>query len=137
MAGDERSTLNRDDLFLLMEAYRNNVELSTTLLEQQKQIIDQLRAVANTQQIIVTQNQQTAKQIDSYVKEIGNFYIEMQKNRAEAVGMLTKEHGTIISRVHLLYVGIGALLVPIVGFAVQSLEKLKLIHDIADYLGVG
>lgn len=42
---DRESGLFRDDLFLLMEAYRNTIELNTTLLERQDAINQGLERV--------------------------------------------------------------------------------------------
>jgi len=36
---EEKIVLSRSDLYLVMESYRNNIALNTTLIEQQKQIL--------------------------------------------------------------------------------------------------
>lgn len=39
MADEEKIVLSRADLYLVMESYRNNIALNTTLVEQQKQVM--------------------------------------------------------------------------------------------------
>ena len=44
----DEKPLNLKDLALLMEAYKNNIELSTMLHEQNKQILDQQEKIINS-----------------------------------------------------------------------------------------
>ena len=58
--GDE---LSKNDLFILMESYKNNVQLNTTLLEQQKQIM-----IMNGQTI--ERQQALCKSVDDLVEKL-------------------------------------------------------------------
>jgi len=49
----EEKSLSRDDLMLLMESYRNTVQMHTTLLEQQKRVIDFQHTIIDKQDSIL------------------------------------------------------------------------------------
>lgn len=129
--------LSRDDLFLLMEAYRNNIELSTTLLQQQNVIIEQLKRTTDQQEKICTSINGVASKLDTCTDELRKTYQETILERTKGQAKSSKEHGSIIHRVNLVYVGIGTLLIPLVAFLIEAFDKLELIHKIAKHLGVG
>jgi len=135
MGGD--GILSRDDLFLLMEAYRNNIELSTTLLQQQNQITEQLKKTTMQQEKICTSIDKVANKLDTCTDELHKAHQEMVVEKTRCQAQSSKEHGSIIHRVNLVYVGIGALLVQFLAFVIDVFAKLELIRKIADHLGVG
>lgn len=131
------NVLSRDDLFLLMEAYRNNIEISTTLLQQQNQIVEQLQKTTANQEKICGSIDGVADKLDASAQQMSTTYQEIIVEKTKCQAEVSKEHGTIIHRVNLVYVGIGTLLLPLVVFLVQAFDRLELIHRIANHLGVG
>jgi Fe2+ transport system protein B len=55
--------ISKNDLFILMESYKNNIQLNTTLLEQQKQIM-----VINSQAI--EKHQDLCKSVDELIDKL-------------------------------------------------------------------
>jgi gas vesicle protein len=56
---DGQGQLNRNDLMLMMDGYKNNVEMYTVIMEQLKQINEQLNTVLTNQKDIVTKQRVT------------------------------------------------------------------------------
>ena len=135
MSGD--NVLSRDDLFLLMEAYRNNIELSTTLLQQQNQIIEQLQKTTNHQEKICASIDGVASKLDTSAEQMQKTYQEIIIEKTKCQAQVSKEHSTIMQRVNLVYVGLGTLVIPLVAFLVEAFHKLEIINKIATHLGVG
>lgn len=135
MGGD--NVLSRDDLFLLMEAYRNNIELSTTLLQQQNQIIDQMKITTSRQEDICSLISGVATKLDACAEGLNNTCNERVLENTKYQAKITKEHAVLGHKINLVYVGLGTLLIPLIAFLIEALDKLELIHLIADNLGVG
>lgn len=57
--------LNKQDLFILMESYKNNIQLNTTILEQQKQIL-----ILNDQ--FIEKQRDLCKSVDELIDRLSN-----------------------------------------------------------------
>ena len=64
MAPTEKDQLSKNDLFILMDSYKNNIQLNTTLLEQQKQML-QLHS-----NVLEKQNE-TMTMLDNLILKLG------------------------------------------------------------------
>ena len=127
-----------DDLYLLMESYRNTVELNTTLLERQEKInSDQQQILQNLLSVCESQNKildglhniptemrvaievlcsSTAKKCDGITDDISdlektanNIHIEAERN-----------WGGIRNRLYVAYVGMLSIIILLLNIAFQK-----------------
>ena len=140
MAGDDDKSMSRYDLKLLMDSYKNTIELNTTLLNHQETLIDQQAA-------LLTQSKESYKKLEELVGKIGehntatqvlhtDFKTGMSDKRVEE----TKEHNKISIK---LYGVIGSLvlLLGTVLVAVYTRNKayvaiIDILEKVAESLGV-
>jgi methyl-accepting chemotaxis protein len=60
---DGQGQLNRSDLLLMMESYKNSVEMYTIIMEQLKRITESLETIANQQKDMVSKQRVTCDNI--------------------------------------------------------------------------
>lgn len=66
---DRDPGLDREDLFLLMESYRNTIELNTTLLERQDALTQILERIANEVETVKINQADIKKTVDGNRKD--------------------------------------------------------------------
>jgi predicted PurR-regulated permease PerM len=143
--------IQKADLYLLLDSYKNSVELSTIIMEQLRQITDLQSKFNETgtgsiqkQKEIYNSLEKIANLLESYSNNIKNSndkvydkIIEFEKSlstfQVEQKGLF----GKVGSRINLVYVGLGTLIVSLISIIYLLIEKLHLISDIANKLGVG
>lgn len=121
--------LSKDDLFLLLESYKNSVEMNTLISQQLSNILDVLK-----------QHQGDRTEIERHVlKDIKDVLDKIEKTR-ENVEQHTKEaigdNSKILNRINLLYVAIGSIFIPIALLTIKYWSHIELIKLIAIKLGV-
>lgn len=90
MAGRDAEKINRDDLFLLMESYKNMVELSTTLLERQELINSmQLKLMESIKEICTNQSL-----ILSEIKSVPDAFLSGTEKIADELRQLNRHNNT-------------------------------------------
>jgi Mg2+ and Co2+ transporter CorA len=75
---DGQGQLNRNDLLLMMDSYKNNVEMYTVIMEQLKKISDQLETVVEQQRDMVTKQRVTCDTIGK-ISETLNMTLTTQR----------------------------------------------------------
>jgi len=101
------------DLSLLMEAYKNNVELSTALSDQVKHIIDNQKDLANSMLLL---NQNTIKLNESIVKmtdKISDLNTTLIKEQSDFKNDITKNHSELKNLIWGSYVGMVTIIITI------------------------
>ena len=141
---DSQGLLSRDDLFLLMESYRNTIELNTTLLEQQKLIIDGNKVIVESNKQIVERIEEVAKKLDACTQEISKTHHIWSERRLEYNAENTKEHLKLKGYLNILSITIGTLCVSIIGSAIKAVtiftswsEEIHMIEHISKAVGAG
>jgi len=128
------SELTREDLFLLLESYRNNIELNTTLLEKINSIIEGNK---NNSEMI----QKFLQSLLEVTKSISEAKDIQEKLFNEHMIKMEKQHGTIKQNLYLLYIGIGAILIPLIKMMIDAIDNhqkmLDIIQKISKILGSG
>jgi predicted PurR-regulated permease PerM len=66
---DEKG-LNKDDLYLLMESYKNMITLNATIVEQQKQLMDNQDKIINKQEVLTTKQTQLCDRMNAIIDRI-------------------------------------------------------------------
>jgi hypothetical protein len=72
MDGSVEKSLSREDLALLMDSYRNTIELHTTLLEQQKQVLQFQHTIIEKQDSILGKQSKVYDQLSILAKSLGS-----------------------------------------------------------------
>ncbi len=86
MADEEKIVLSRADLYLVMESYRNNIALNTTLVEQQKQVMLLQNDIMDKQQELA----EVLKEISQNAKDILKKHEEVLKKSGETANKFEK-----------------------------------------------
>jgi len=148
-------SLSKDDLYLLMESYRNMITMNSTLVEQQKQLIDSQSKILDKQESLNSKHSQLVDKITSLVdkiddwtdatksghEEIQNTCTDLESAMAGKLDKLlerstdlnienTKQHEGIKNHIYAAYVG----LVGTVGSVVALIYFVFSHNDKADQL---
>ena len=133
--------LSKNDLFILMESYKNNIQLNTTLLEQQKQLM-----TLNIQSI--EKQNELCKHVDGIIDKMSNLAIILSENNSKLskeitlistevskevnsiseeinnIGTnLSKEHDKLNFKMWLAFGAMTSTLVAFIYFGVELLDK--------------
>jgi len=115
--------LDRQDLFLLMEAYRNNFESLTTLFEQQKGLNESYNKLLKEQENITTALNKMVDKIDKYTDELQAHHSNINNSLS-----------SIKSKVHITWIGIGAVVIPLIALVTEMIRNLHVLHSVSNYL---
>jgi uncharacterized coiled-coil protein SlyX len=141
---DEFKHLSKDDLFLLMESYRNMIQLHSTLVEQQKSIMELQHTLIAKQDNISMKQVKTCDQlalIASKLDDCSNNLIKTNDNIQLACNNIdkninggietvkdkmngnqveiTKQHSGITNRVYIAMGLMGTIVIALIGLSVQ------------------
>ncbi len=122
-------TLSKDDLFLLLESYKNSVEMNTLISQQLSTILE---TVQQCKEDNVNLESNLKEKIEAAIKEIEKIQNSSNVHDKEMI----KGHGKILNRTNLLYVGMGSIIIALIMLVYQVIDKLDLIEKIAAHLGV-
>lgn len=144
--------LSKNDLFILMESYKNNIQLNTTLLEQQKQLL-----IMNSSAI--EKQKELCDSLDKFIEKVTKCSEQLSENHVKLINLLDEKTttinahvtekansvtsqmvtcsvktdealNTIKSKVNLLYVGIGSIVLAVIGLSVVYADKFLHLQDI-------
>lgn len=135
--GDDR--LSRDDLFLLMDSYKNTIELNTTLSHQQNSIIEQQHA-------ILEQDKKTGEKMDLLIQKLGDhtkaltdIQVEMTTTNATRRLECNKEHSNMTVKVYGIIASLIIIIIALVTLikpAYQHTDIKETVDKIAIQVGV-
>ena len=141
MSNEQNGTLDKQDLFLLMEAYRNNFETATTLLEQQKNLMDQFQQIISEQKATRESLVDVVKNLDVCAQAMDKYHLQLKTGTIEIKNEVLGELTKVKHKVNLVYVGIGAIIIPLTGFVIATVDKLTtldaILHTLLKFNGVG
>ena len=151
----EVKSLSKDDLYLLMESYRNMITMNATLAEQQKQLIDSQSKLLERQDTLNMKQSQLFDKISALVDKIDEWtdvtksgHDEIQNTCTDLEGIMvekldkladrtvnlnienTKQHEGIKNHIYAAYVG----LVSIIGSVLGLVYFIFVHNDKADKL---
>ncbi len=147
--------LNAQDLFVLMESYKNNIELSTMLLEQQKQLLSHQNIIIEKQKKQCDSLSKLLERISNVIErqdkcatdviKIQNELINNQNNVKNEIGQtqtimrmeITKDHGGLKNLLYGVYSAIGVVIIALIGLLITVIDKLHILKDIASKMVVG
>jgi len=96
---EEKIVLSRSDLYLVMESYRNNIALNTTLIEQQKQILLLQNDIIDKQQDLADKLKDitiNGTKLLEKQEEVLNKTVESSKAFVSCAGEISTKEGKIL-----------------------------------------
>lgn len=119
---------DKDDIFLLMESYKNMIDLNRTVLEQQKVQIEKTNDLIDVQ-----------KNVCNGIKELLTKFENIEENISEAKNNISehkqnsnKDHSTLLSKINILYIGMSVVMITIIagvsGLFIKTFELIKSLH---------
>lgn len=118
MAPPNKDALNKEDLFLLLESYKNSVEMNTVISQQLTNILEVLQQNKVDHETICTTVNGVRDKVEAHDKES------------------IKGIGGISNKVNLLYVAFGSIVVTLTYLIIQLVSKSNTLKAIAAHLGV-
>lgn len=144
--------LSKQDLFILMESYKNNIQLNTTLLEQQKQMI-----VVNTK--FLEKQEELCKSVNEIVEKLANCskmtsenYLTLSNNvnimssniksfKDDITNEIknevntnclksSNEHSNLSTKIYVCMGGMITIVIAIIGLAVTYAEKFHNLKEV-------
>lgn len=134
--------LSKNDLYILMESYKNNIQLNTTLLEQQKQIM-----VLNSSSI--EKQEELCTRVDELIEKVKQCSVVISDNNSKLMTSLTllsatmttkiddefvklsREHDKLSTKLYVAFIGMTGIIISIIGLAVSFADKY---HSVAELL---
>ena len=129
MAPPTNENLSKEDLFLLLESYKNSVEMNTIISQQLTNILEILQASKDENTILESNLKEKMEGAISVCDKIRD---KMEGHNTESIKSLSK----LMNRVNLLYVAIGSIVLSLVVLIIQLIDKFGVIKAIALKLGV-
>ncbi len=126
---DKNDQLSKDDLFLLLESYKNSVEMNTLISQQLSTILDMIQQCKDDNANLESH---IKEKIDAVIKEIEKLQTTTNTHDKEMI----KGHGKIMNRTNILYVGMGSIIIALIMLVYKVFSKLDMIDKIATHLGV-
>ena len=132
--GSTNKALQRDDLFLLLDSYKNSIELNATVLEQTRKVVDRQNQILSEQKQLLDK---VGKVIDSLsVCEKSSH--ELQKEVLSALSgndeKMTsyhteniKTHNSILGRVNWGIIGMSSIVISLIGLISTIIWKANVI----------
>jgi hypothetical protein len=116
---DKDPGLDRDDLFLLLESYRNTIELNTTLLERQEILNSRIEKVLSEVIKICTSQSAIAAEVGKLPTQI-QILIDTMRT-AES-----KEHNDLKLQLYAAFGVLGALALALIGLLVKIWPQIPI-----------
>lgn len=128
-SSSKNSPLSLKDLSILMEAYKNNIELSTTLLEQEKQVLLQQDEIIEKQNKLLDNLEQSQRSCDDKVKTVTNVEYEIldliKTFRTDLALNLEKKSSSVKALIYGSYVGMLTIIISLIGLIYLLTDKIK------------
>ena len=111
--------INRDDLMLMMNVYKESISASTALSEQQEVLIEQQKELIQEQRNVNTN-------IGKLVNRLDEHFISSTKMQARVIDkvgsnneLCTREFGLVKNQMYLAYVGMVTIVIALIGLIVK------------------
>jgi len=134
---DAEGTFRKEDMFMLLEAYKNQVDSNRTLMEQQGRLLDQHNSILEKQALV-------AESVSALLDKLGVCNDGLKDKLVDSRTDCLKEHNGLKQRMYVAYIGMGTLILGLVGLLITSYERTALVKEtsealnlIVTHLGIG
>ena len=129
------------DVTLLMEAYKNNIVLTTALLEQQKQVLIQQADIISNQKTINSELIVITKAIKdiqtSTLEKSNEIFKDVLTNYNDIRLEIVKENSTLKNMMYVAWIGCASIIASLITIIINMSSKFSILGAIANKLGVG
>ena len=129
------------DVTLLMEAYKNNIGLTTALLEQQKQVLIQQADIISNQKTINSELIVITKAIKdiqtSTLEKSNEIFKDVLTNYNDIRLEIVKENSTLKNMMYVAWIGCASIIASLITIIINMSSKFSILGAIANKLGVG
>lgn len=135
--------LSKNDLYILMESYKNNIQLNTTLLEQQKQLM-----IMNT--AAIEKQKEFCSTLDKFIENLTNCSKKLEDNHVKIVELIDNKSSDIQTKIithdstnsvehskitNKLYVALGGMILIILAVIELSITYSSKFNDLLTHIG--
>lgn len=135
--------LSKNDLYILMESYKNNIQLNTTLLEQQKQLM-----IMNT--AAIEKQKELCSTLDKFIENLTNCSKKLEDNHVKIVELIDNKSADIQTKIithdatnsvehskisNKLYVALGGMVLIILAVIELSITYSSKFTDLLAHIG--
>lgn len=132
----DQKPLNMQDLQLLLDSYKNTVELNTILVSQQKTLLEQHDQLITKQKEVCKIIGDCLDNVKNHAHELGNIKNLIEKSEEINTVKLSSEHKHMNARIYGLGAGLVVIILSLITFVSKATEKLEILDNIARFLGV-
>lgn len=129
-------SLSKEDLFLLLESYKNSVEMNTVISQQLTHISDIIKNCKDDSSLresnIISKIENIVGLVDKLKEKLEGHNTESIKGRASNLTGI----GKITNKVNLLYVAFGSIVISLILLIATIVLRYDQIKAIATHLGV-
>lgn len=138
---EQDKSMKFQDVTLLMEAYKNNIVLTTALLEQQKQVLIQQADIISNQKTINSELIVITKAIKdiqtSTLEKSNEIFKEVLTNYNDIRLEIVKENSTLKNMMYVAWIGCASIIASLITIIINMSSKFSILGAIANKLGVG
>ena len=130
MPGSDNERLDKDDLYLLLDSYKNSVEMNTIISQQLTNILD----------VIQQKDSISTDYLNAIIKLADKITDKLDAHNTDSIknmGIIVNSIGKLSNKINLLYVAFGSIVISLIVLIISIINKYDLIHSIATHLGVG
>ncbi len=128
--------LSLQDLVLLMDAYKNNIELTTTAMDQIKQILFQQDKILDSQKDLCKEIINTTNVMRDFSSSMVEKISDIDKDIMDVKLEVIKENSSLRNVMYIFLAGSIALITSIVSLTIDLSKRYILIEKIAIFLGI-
>ena len=129
MAPPNTDALNKEDLYLLLESYKNSVEMNTVISQQLTSILDALK---EGKVDLSTSNTDLKSLLKDAAANCESVKDKMANHDKESLA----SHSKIFNKINLLYVGVGSIVIGLIGIILTLVTKYnQIIQLITTHMG--
>lgn len=135
MAGD-KEVLQKEDLFLLLESYKNSVEMNTVISQQLRNILEILRKCKDESSLLETNLKKDISQAITAIEKVSDKIESHNVESIKGIGTVDSAMGKLGTKIIILYFAIGSVVVSLIWMVYQLIDKFDLLKEIAIKVGV-
>lgn len=121
----ESDRFRKEDIFILLDAYKNQIESNRTLMEQQSKIIDQHSTILDKQKIL-------ADSLSEVIENINSSNIIVKNELIESRHTCFKDHTSIKTKIYIAYGGMLSIITSLIGLLYLLHEKNEVLKKVLE-----
>jgi len=127
--------VEKDDIFLLLESYKNNIELSSTLLEQQRQLLTKQEELIKKQDSACDDLKEVLKKSDQCAINSLNIQAKVLESQTLIKTDMLKDNNKIHTNMYIQLGCLFTIIISLIGLLITLFEKFSYIKAIAVKIG--